>query len=95
MLFEAITLNRPPQDQEKFPSALQLLSDTKKRETDPVLRLTHVETLLLLCAKRWGRDFQRSNGVYEIIKTMHKTEPDDKVKLVEPWIPLLNLYERS
>lgn len=41
----------------------------------------HVETLLLLCTTRAGRDFLRSNGVYEIVKTMHLSEKNDKVSL--------------
>ncbi|KAH0836459.1 hypothetical protein J3R83DRAFT_8067 [Lanmaoa asiatica] len=67
------------EDQEKLPSALQFLPPTKKRETDSVLRLTHVETLLLLCTTRWGRDFLRANGVYEIIRATHSEETVDEV----------------
>lgn len=68
------------QDQEKLPSALQFLPQTKKREPDSVLRLTHIETLLLLCTTRWGRDFLRANGVYEIIRAAHLEETVDKVR---------------
>ncbi|KZT25139.1 DUF383-domain-containing protein [Neolentinus lepideus HHB14362 ss-1] len=67
------------EDQEKLPPSLQLLPPTKKRETDPVLRLTHVETLLLLCTTRWGRDYLRGHGVYEIVRAMHLVETVDKV----------------
>ncbi|KAI9573854.1 hypothetical protein HD554DRAFT_560929 [Boletus coccyginus] len=67
------------EDQEKLPSALQFLPPTKKREPDAVLRLTHVETLLLLCTTRWGRDFLRANGAYEIIRAAHLEETVDKV----------------
>jgi len=67
------------EDQEKLPSALQFLPPTKKREPDSVLRLTHVETLLLLCTTRWARDFLRANGVYEIIRATHSEETVDKV----------------
>ena len=49
------------------------------REPDPVMRQTHVETLLLLCTTRWGRDFLRVHGVYEIIRTAHLEETVDKV----------------
>lgn len=68
------------QDQEKLPSALQFLPPIKKREPDAVLRLTHVETLLLLCTTRWGRDFLRANGAYEIIRAAHLEETVDKVR---------------
>lgn len=59
--------------------SLQFLPDTKKRETDEVLRLTHVETLLLLCTTRSGRDRLRGAGVYEIIRTMYETEKAERV----------------
>ncbi|KAI6001225.1 hypothetical protein EDD15DRAFT_2385862 [Pisolithus albus] len=67
------------EDQEKLPPALQFLPSTKKREPDPVLRLTHVETLLLLCTTRWGREYMRTHGVYEIVRGAHLEEAVDKV----------------
>ena len=67
------------QDQEKLPEPLQFLPPTKQRESDPTIRLTHVETLLLLCHTRWGRDYQRQHGVYEIIRAAHENETVDKV----------------
>ena len=69
------------QDQERLPLALQFLPPTKTREPDYILRLTHVETLLLLCTTRWGRDFLRANGVYEIVRATHENETVDKVSL--------------
>ena len=69
------------QDQEKLPVALQFLPATKTREPDSVLRLTHVETLLLLCSTRWCRDYLREHGVYEIVRAMHENEQVDKVCL--------------
>ncbi|CAG8718630.1 12709_t:CDS:2, partial [Acaulospora colombiana] len=50
------------------------------REVDPVLRLTHLETLLLLCTTKWGRDVERRSGVYEIVRIMHETEEDEKMR---------------
>jgi len=69
------------QDQEKLPEALQFLPPTKKREPDSALRLTHIETLLLLCHTRWGRDYLRENGVYEIVRATHENEMVDKVRV--------------
>ncbi|KAF7983741.1 hypothetical protein HWV62_19709 [Athelia sp. TMB] len=66
-------------DQEKLPSALQFLPPTKTREPDSVLRLTHVETLLLLCTTRWGREYLRANGVYEVVRAAHEVESVDKI----------------
>ncbi|TDL23760.1 DUF383-domain-containing protein [Rickenella mellea] len=82
-----------PEEQDQLPPALQFLPDTKRREPDPALRLTHVETLLLLCATRWGRDCLRSNGVYLVVKTMHLTERDDKV--AETIERLVNFLKRD
>lgn len=67
------------EDQELLPPALQFLPPTKTREPDPVLRLTHVETLLLLCTTRWGREHLRKNGVYEIVRALHENEQVDKI----------------
>ncbi|KAL5537031.1 HGH1 [Sanghuangporus sanghuang] len=68
------------EDQEKLHPALQLLPDSKKREPDEVLRLTHVETLVLLCTTRAGREYLRANGVYEIIRTLHLSEQSESVR---------------
>lgn len=66
-------------DQEKLPDLLQFLPPTKIREPDAKIRLTHIETLLLLCHTRWGRDYQRQNGVYQVIRATHEHESVDKV----------------
>ena len=41
--------------------------------------MTHVETLLLLCTTYWGREYLRTHGVYEIIRTLHENEAVDNV----------------
>ncbi|KZV91485.1 DUF383-domain-containing protein [Exidia glandulosa HHB12029] len=80
-------------DQEKMPSALQFLPSTKTREADPALRLMLVESLLLLCTKRWGREFLRAHGVYEVIKVAHLAETDDNI--AEHIERLVNLLKRD
>ncbi|KAF8903447.1 hypothetical protein CPB84DRAFT_768454, partial [Gymnopilus junonius] len=67
------------EDQEKLLEPLQFLPQDKKREPDAAIRLTHVETLLLLCHTRWGRDYQRQHGVYEIVRATHENETVDKI----------------
>ncbi|KAJ7493163.1 hypothetical protein B0H11DRAFT_2156243 [Mycena galericulata] len=67
------------EDQEKLPDALQFLPPTKVREPDAAIRLIHIETLLLLCHTRWGRDYLRDHGVYEIVRATHENETVDKV----------------
>ncbi|KZP01678.1 DUF383-domain-containing protein [Calocera viscosa TUFC12733] len=80
-------------DQELLHPTLQFLPPTKSRETDPVLRLTIVETLLLLCTTYWGREELRRNGTYQIIRMMHETEEDDNV--IEHIDRLVNLLKRD
>ena len=71
---------RHTQDQEKLPSALQFLPPTKKRDSDPAIRLTHIETFLLLCTTHWGRNYLRTHGVYEIVRAMHENEEVERVR---------------
>jgi len=79
--------------QEQLPDALQFLPQTKQREPDAVLRLTHVETLLLLCTTLWGRDYLRTHGVYEVVRALHEQETNDPVS--EHVERLVNLLKRA
>ncbi|THV00654.1 DUF383-domain-containing protein [Dendrothele bispora CBS 962.96] len=84
------------EDQEKLPESLQFLPPDKKREPDNTLRLTYVETLLLLCHTRWGRDYLRANGVYEIVRAAHEAETVDKIsEHVERLVQLIKGEEPS
>ncbi|KAG5640457.1 hypothetical protein DXG03_008585 [Asterophora parasitica] len=84
------------EDQEKLPEALQFLPPTKTREPDSKLRLMHVETLLLLCHTRWGRDFLRDTGVYEIVRAAHVAEGVDKIsEHIERLVALLKGDEHA
>ncbi|CAK5273626.1 unnamed protein product [Mycena citricolor] len=67
------------EDQESLPDAVQFLPPTKTREPDEAIRLIFVETLLLLCHTRWGRDYQREHGVYQIVRAAHEAEKVDKI----------------
>lgn len=44
-----------------------------------------MESLLLFCATRWGREFLRSHGVYEVVKVCHEHETDEKVRVLYPF----------
>ncbi|EUC59763.1 cytoplasm protein, putative [Rhizoctonia solani AG-3 Rhs1AP] len=81
------------EDVDKLPASIQFLPDTKKREPDQFIRLTHVETLLLLCTTRSAREFMRMNGVYEVIQKMHETE--QSLPVVEHIERLVNLLKRD
>ena len=79
--------------QEQLPEALQFLPQTKQREPDAVLRLTHVETLLLFCTTRWARDYLRTHGVYEVVRVLHEQETNDAVS--EHVERLVNFLKRT
>ncbi|QRV74194.1 FAM203 family protein [Ceratobasidium sp. AG-Ba] len=78
---------------DKLPASIQFLPDTKKREADPFIRLTHIETLLLLCTTRPGREYMRDNGVYEVVQKMHETEQNTPV--MEHIERLVNFLKRD
>lgn len=76
-----------------MPPELQLLPDDKKREPNPSIRLTHIESLLLFCTTRRGRELLRSRGVYPIIKALHLVEEEEEV--AEQVVRLVNLLKRD
>ncbi|KAH7335202.1 hypothetical protein B0J17DRAFT_600898 [Rhizoctonia solani] len=81
------------EDMDKLPASIQFLPDTKKREPDQFIRLTHIETLLLLCTTRPAREFMRANGVYEVVQKMH--EQETSLPVMEHIERLVNLLQRD
>ncbi len=59
---------------------LQLLPPDKKRDSDPRIIQTHVETLMLLTTTREGRDLLREIKVYPIIRETHLQVEDEGVR---------------
>ncbi|KAL1980049.1 hypothetical protein VTN96DRAFT_4695 [Rasamsonia emersonii] len=59
---------------------LQLLPPDKKRDPDPHIILTHLETLLLLTTTRAGRDRMREVQVYPIIRECHLHVENEEVR---------------
>lgn len=59
---------------------LQLLPPDKRRDPDPKIVQTHVETLLLLTSSRQGRDLMREVKVYPIIRETHLRVDDEDVR---------------
>ncbi|KAL2754311.1 hypothetical protein ACRALDRAFT_1076082 [Sodiomyces alcalophilus JCM 7366] len=59
---------------------LQLLPPDKKRDPDPSIIQTHLETLLLLTATREGRDLMREIKVYPVIRETHLRVDHEGVK---------------
>jgi len=80
-------------DVEALLPELQLLPSTKVRERDPVLRGTHVQTLILLCTTRVGRERLRNSGVYEVVRMMHETEAVEEV--IDHIERLVNMLKRD
>jgi hypothetical protein len=70
------------EDMETMLPDLQLLPPDKKRDTDPSILQTHVETLMLLTTTREGRDTLREIKVYPIIREMHLRVEDEDVREV-------------
>jgi len=59
---------------------LQLLPPDKKRDPDPTIVQTHVETLTLLTTTRKGRDVLREAKVYPIIRETHLRVENEDVR---------------
>ncbi|KAK9453189.1 hypothetical protein V1511DRAFT_505876 [Dipodascopsis uninucleata] len=79
-------------DEETFelPDELQFLSTEKKRETDPEILRVHVESLVLLGATRFGRDFMRGNGVYPLVRELHlNIDNEDLRETCERFVQLI------
>ncbi|TEA11481.1 Protein HGH1-like protein [Colletotrichum sidae] len=59
---------------------LQLLPPDKKRDADPRIMQTHLETLLLLTTTREARELMRRVKVYPIVRETHARVDDEGVK---------------
>ncbi|KAJ5975183.1 Oligopeptide transporter OPT superfamily [Penicillium waksmanii] len=59
---------------------LQLLPPDKKRDSDPTIITTHVETLMLLTTTRAGRDLMRQVKVYPVVRECHMNVDDENVQ---------------
>ncbi|KAI9785403.1 MAG: hypothetical protein M1816_000418 [Peltula sp. TS41687] len=70
----------PEEESSLFPTDLQLLPPDKRRETDPSILTTHIETLLLLTTAREGRETLRQAGVYPLVREMHAAVVDEEVR---------------
>lgn len=66
----------------EFLPDLQLLPQDKKRDGDPTIIQTHVETLMLMTTTRLGRDVLRDVKVYPIVRETHLSVEDEGVREV-------------
>lgn len=63
----------------ELPDELQFLDEDRKIEPLRDIISVHLESVLLLCATRKGREFLRSKSVYPVVRELHKESKDDKV----------------
>ncbi|KAF2859933.1 DUF383-domain-containing protein [Piedraia hortae CBS 480.64] len=68
------------EDTEGMLDEVQLLDPDKQRESEPDIICTHLETLLILCTTREGRDKLRNVKVYPILRELHLQVKDDDVR---------------
>lgn len=63
----------------KLPDELQGLSSDKKSDPVPEITAVHLESLLLLCVTKEGREYLRGKSVYPLIRELHKVSNNDLV----------------
>lgn len=67
------------EENDKLPLELQYLPEDKVREVDGDVRLTVIEALTQLCAKRMSREYLRDKNAYVILRELHKWEKNERV----------------
>lgn len=67
------------EDMFNLPDELQLLPEDKTRDPVPAIICTHLESVLLLCTTKAGREFLRSKSVYPLIRELHKNIEDEDI----------------
>lgn len=70
----------PPEDTEGMLDECQLLEPDKEREKDMDIMKTHLESLLLMCTTREGRDVLRKVQTYPIIRECHMQVENEDVR---------------
>lgn len=68
------------EDMFNLPDELQLLPEDKVRDPVPAIICNHLESLLLLCTTRAGREYLRSKSVYPLIRELHKNVENEDIK---------------
>ncbi|KAI5778955.1 hypothetical protein EDC01DRAFT_719243 [Geopyxis carbonaria] len=68
------------EDMDGMPDDLQLLPPDKKRDSDPAIITTHLESLLLLTTTLFGRETLRRCKVYPIVRETHLAVVNDDVE---------------
>ncbi|KAK9464688.1 hypothetical protein V1512DRAFT_88490 [Lipomyces arxii] len=80
----------PEEEMFELPEELQLLPPDKEREKDHDILIVHIESLVMLGATRYGRDFMRANGVYPIVRELHLAVENEEVReICERFVQLI------
>ncbi|SCU85822.1 LADA_0D09956g1_1 [Lachancea dasiensis] len=67
------------EDMFNLPDELQLLPEDKQRDPSPAIICVHLESILLLCTTRFGREFLRSKSVYPLIRELEKNSQNEEI----------------
>ncbi|CDF88352.1 related to FAM203 family protein C1020.12c [Zygosaccharomyces bailii ISA1307] len=67
------------EDMFNLPEELQLLPEDKVRDPVSAIICVHLESILLLCTTKAGREYLRSKSVYPLVRELHKNAEDDDV----------------
>ncbi len=74
VLLPLMTCDFDDETNDKLPVELQYLGDSKKLEKCDDLKIMLLECLNQLSATKYGREYLRSKGTYEILREFHKFE---------------------
>ncbi|PVV01360.1 hypothetical protein BB560_004224 [Smittium megazygosporum] len=83
------------EEMDQMPEEVQFLPPDKQRETDDVLRLSLIESLILLCTERESREYLREKQVYPIVRQLHLAIPASDVKSGDAIDRLVQLLMRE
>ncbi|QEU62479.1 Hgh1 [Kluyveromyces lactis] len=67
------------EDMFNLPDELQLLPADKERDPIPEIICVHLESILLLCTTKAGREYLRSKSVYPLVRELHKNIANDDI----------------
>ncbi|SCU96714.1 LANO_0E14158g1_1 [Lachancea nothofagi CBS 11611] len=67
------------EDMFNLPDELQLLPEDKQRDPVPEIICVHLESILLLCTTKAGREYLRSKSVYPLIRELEKNVNNEEI----------------
>ncbi|SCU82892.1 LAME_0C03268g1_1 [Lachancea meyersii CBS 8951] len=67
------------EDMFKLPDELQLLPEDKTRDPIPEIICVHLESILLLCTTKVGREYLREKSVYPLVRELEKNVENNDI----------------